>query len=82
MLYGVLHSDLNGKNKILYPGDTLLVQPGVWHSFWTDAGCIFEEVSTTHFDDDSFYKDKKINDMKRKDRKTFVNHWGRFEIPA
>ena len=82
VLYGVLHSDLNGKNKILYPGDTLLVQPGVWHSFWSDAGCIFEEVSTTHFDDDSFYKDKKINNMKREDRKTFVNHWGRFEIPA
>ncbi len=81
VLYGILHSDLNGTHKTLHPGDTLLVQPGVWHSFWTDDGCIFEEVSTTHFDDDSFYKDKKINNMKREDRKTFVNHWGRFEIP-
>ena len=82
VLHGTLHSDLNGTHKILYPGDTLLVQPGVWHSFWTDDGCIFEEVSTTHFDDDSFYKDKKINNMNREDWKTFVNQWGRFEIPA
>ena len=30
--------------------------------------------------DDSFYKDKTINSMKREERKTIVKHWGRFEI--
>ena len=40
----------------------------------------FEEISTTHFTDDSVYKDKKINEMKLSQRKTKVNHWGRYEI--
>ena len=54
--------------------------PGVWHSFTTETGCIFEEISTTHFTNDSVYKDKKINEMKTSERKTKVNHWGRYEI--
>ena len=52
----------------------------MWHGFWTDQGCVFEEISTKHYNDDSFYKDKKINLMKREDRKTIVNHWGRYEL--
>ena len=38
--------------------------PGVWHSFSTNEGCIIEEVSTTHFKNDSVYKDPYINDLK------------------
>ena len=33
------------------------------------------EVSTTHHNDDSFYKDKKIKVLKREQRKTFINNW-------
>ena len=80
VLYGDLTVYIDGHKKVLSPGETCLVQPGVWHNFGTENGCIFEEVSTTHYNDDSFYKDKKINDMKRSDRKTMVTHWGRFEI--
>ena len=57
-----------------------LIQQGVWHSFWTETGAIFEEISTTHFNDDSFYEDKAINQIPRPARKTRVNHWGRYQI--
>jgi N-acetylneuraminate synthase len=57
-----------------------MVQAGVWHSFRTKNGCIFEEVSTTHYNDDSFYKDKRIASLERWERKTKVNHWGRWEL--
>jgi N-acetylneuraminate synthase len=80
VLYGVLLSKIDGRIRELYPGDTVLVQPGVWHSFWTDTGVIFEEVSTTNYNDDSFYEDKRINKMKRSERKTTVDNWGRFQL--
>ena len=56
-----------------------LIQPGVWHSFWTFTGCIFEEISTTHYNDDSFYADKSINELDRSQRKTVLDNWGRFQ---
>ncbi len=80
VLYGTLHATVDGHERTLHPGETCLIQPGVWHSFWTDTGCVFEEVSTTHYNDDSFYADKDINRMERADRKTKVDHWGRFEL--
>lgn len=83
VLHGVLYSEINGRTRELYPGDTVLVQPGVWHSFWTkESGVIFEEVSTTHYNDDSFYQDPKINQLTRAERKTQVDHWGRFQLPG
>lgn len=80
VLSGVLELEVEDRRKTLYPGDTLLVLPGVWHSFWTDTGVIFEEISTTHYNDDSFYADKAINKMERSDRKTTVKHWGRHQL--
>ncbi len=80
VLSGQLHITVDGHKRTLEAGETCLVQPGVWHSFRTDAGCVFEEVSTTHFNDDSYYADKIINKMERADRKTKVHHWGRFEL--
>ncbi len=77
IIYGNLETLTDGHRRTLHPGETLLVQPGVWHSFWSDNGCVFEEVSTTHFNDDSIYNDKKINDMKREQRKTSATNWGR-----
>ncbi|MCZ6784305.1 MAG: N-acetylneuraminate synthase family protein [Proteobacteria bacterium] len=80
VLHGVLHSEIDGIQRQLGPGETVLVQPGVWHSFWTETGVIFEEVSTTHYNDDSFYADKRINKLERHERKTVVDHWGRFQL--
>ncbi len=80
VLSGVFESVIDGHHKVLLPGETALVQPGVWHEFWSKDGCIVEEVSTTHYDDDSVYNDKKINDLERSERKTVVKNWGRFEL--
>ena len=81
ILSGILYSELEGKETKLYPGDTQVVKPGVYHRFRTDKnGCIFEEVSTTHRNDDSFYQDAKINSMLRSERKTFIKNWGTHEL--
>ncbi|WP_413682942.1 N-acetylneuraminate synthase family protein [Prochlorococcus sp. MIT 1011] len=80
VLYGVLETIVDGHRKTLHPGEMQLVQPGVWHSFWTDTGCVFEEVSSTHYNDDSVYNDRRINSLQRDQRKTVVDHWGRFQV--
>ena len=80
VLHGTLIVNIDGHVRTMHAGETALVQSGVWHSFWSDSGCVFEEISTTHYNDDSFYKDKSINKMQRSERKTIVNHWGRFEL--
>lgn len=81
VLHGELRIFVDGRERVLLPGDTCLVLPGVWHSFWTPTGCVIEEVSTTHFNNDSVYKDNVINQLERHQRKTKVNHWGRWELP-
>jgi sialic acid synthase SpsE/mannose-6-phosphate isomerase-like protein (cupin superfamily) len=80
VLWGVLEMEIEGRRRTLHPGDIQLVQQAVWHEFWTDTGAIVEEISTTHFNDDSFYADKEINRKERSERKTIVNNWGRYQI--
>jgi len=80
VLSGTFECVIDGHKRTMNPGETALVQPGVWHEFWSKNGCIVEEVSTTHYDDDSVYNDKKINDLNRSERKTKVKNWGRFEL--
>ena len=79
VLSGVLEMTVEGRRRTLHPGDIQLVQQGVWHEFWTSTGVVFEEISTTHFKDDSFYEDKSINQSGTA-RKTIVNQWGRNRI--
>ena len=79
VLHGVLEMVVEGRRRTLYPGDIQLIQQGVWHEFWTDTGVIFEEISTTHFANDSYYEDKTIN-QRGSARKTVVNQWGRYQI--
>jgi N-acetylneuraminate synthase len=80
VLHGILEMVIEGRRRTLYPGDTQLVQQGVWHQFWTDTGVIFEEISTADCPNDSFYEDKDINHMPRAARKTRVNQWGRYQL--
>jgi sialic acid synthase SpsE/mannose-6-phosphate isomerase-like protein (cupin superfamily) len=82
VLHGVLQCEIDGHRRTLEPGDTALVMPGVFHSFWTDTGVIFEEISTRDTEGDSFYEDKRINKLARGERKTRVDHWGRFQIQS
>lgn len=81
ILSGQLVSILDKKKHTMYPGDLIDVKPGIWHEFYAkNEGCIFEEISTTSYSDDSFYQDPVIKKMTRNQRKTFVKSWGRFEI--
>lgn len=80
----VLHGDLvltiDGKEHILTPGEQITVFPGQWHEFTSKNGCIFEEISTTAHKGDSFYKNPDIAGLDTNQRKTVVDHWGRFVL--
>jgi len=80
VLYGQLECTVDGRHRTLLPGESVVVLPGVWHSFRTEGGVIFEEISSRDHDNDSFYEDKSINKLARAERKTVVDHWGRFQI--
>jgi sialic acid synthase SpsE/mannose-6-phosphate isomerase-like protein (cupin superfamily) len=75
LLDGDLEITKDGAKTRLQPGGIFLVEPNQWHKFATLDGCIFEEVSTTHFNNDSFYEDPNIARMPREDRKTKVDNW-------
>ena len=75
LLAGDLEIVLNGEKHKLHPGDIFLVEPNGWHKFHTLDGAIFEEVSSTHYNNDSFYEDPRIAQMAREERKTNVDNW-------
>lgn len=76
IISGSLISNLNGKKKTLNPGQILHIKKNSWHEFKAGKeGCIFDEISTTSYKDDSFYKDKKIKKLTRDFRKTYINKW-------
>tara|TARA_Y100000310_G_scaffold342034_1_gene443437 strand:- start:9767 stop:11335 length:1569 start_codon:yes stop_codon:yes gene_type:complete len=73
VLYGDLNITLAGEEKLLKAGDMLTVERNTPHDFSSEKGCIFEEVSTTHYKNDSFYEDRNI--MENTDRKTQMTFW-------
>ncbi|MBW1849958.1 MAG: N-acetylneuraminate synthase family protein [Deltaproteobacteria bacterium] len=79
LLCGDLEVELEGKRITPNAGDTILVRPGEWHKFHTLGGAIFEEVSTTHFNNDSFYEDERIARLPREARKTVIANWNAME---
>lgn len=80
LLSGRLVVSLEDREKIIEPGDTLLVPRGVRHSFHTSEGAILEEISTTHLNDDSFYDEQSIQEKPREERKTKLVNWGRHQF--
>jgi len=76
VLFGTLTLIDNKKKYFLTKGDKVDLQKSGLHSFVAGReGCIFEEISTTALNTDSFYKDKKINSLPKDVRKTYVNNW-------
>ena len=67
--------NIDGKKSKLCLGDTVLIKPNQWHKFHTLDGAIFEEVSTTHYNDDSIYEDERIARLPRNERKTQITNW-------
>lgn len=75
LLWGELTLNRDGQDEHLKSGDVAIIERGTWHSFKTDKGAIFEEVSTTHVKGDSYYKDLAIAKLDVKERKTVVENW-------
>ncbi|MFO0963585.1 MAG: N-acetylneuraminate synthase family protein [Phycisphaerales bacterium] len=75
LLYGDLEIVRNGERTALRPGDIALVERGMWHSFSSRHGAIFEEVSTTHVVGDSYYEDPAIASVDPMQRKTVLESW-------
>lgn len=73
IVYGKMILDLNGEKKEFREGDFVLVQRNDKHSFGSETGCVFEEISTTHYKGDSFYDDQTI--LKNDKRKTELTYW-------
>lgn len=73
----VLHGDvtlyLDDEKHTLNRGDVITIEPEVRHRFETTNGCVIEEVSSTHYIDDSYYVDPAI--VANQNRKTFISHW-------
>jgi mannose-6-phosphate isomerase-like protein (cupin superfamily) len=64
---------LNGTARQFGPGDIILVERGVRHSFYSGRGAAIEELSSTHYGNDSYYTDPSV--PAGKDRKTLVTYW-------
>ncbi len=76
VLYGSMEATIGKEKRPLKAGDMLTVERGVNHDFATAEGVVFEEVSTTHYKNDSFYEDAAVADNKdRKTELTFRSDW-------
>jgi sialic acid synthase SpsE/quercetin dioxygenase-like cupin family protein len=73
VLYGELRLVLDGVEQICPPGSVITIERGVKHAFDSSGGAVFEEISSTHHADDSFYTDVTIT--KNQDRKTLLRYW-------
>ena len=71
--HGDFDVTLDGETQTYSPGDVITIKPGVKHAFSTESGGVIEEISTTHFVNDSFYTDPLI--AKNENRKTLLSHW-------
>ena len=73
VLYGSIELELDGQFQTCAPGDVITIEPGTRHAFISPKGAVIEEISSTHFIDDSYYTDEKI--ASNKQRKTLLTHW-------
>ena len=68
--FHVLSGDLIVNGTTLTLGDVYHVAPGVYHSFSSVGGCVFEEISTHAEPNDSEYADPAIQMLDPSERKT------------
>ncbi|OQS11546.1 spore coat protein [Chromobacterium violaceum] len=73
VLYGEMTIWLDDEERQAQAGDVITVQRGVRHRFHSRNGVVFEEISSTHYVDDSYYTDERIS--ANQDRKTRLTYW-------
>ena len=73
VLDGDVRLTLDGTVKECWRGDVVTVNRGTKHPFSSENGAIIEEISSTHYKDDSYYTDEAI--LRNRDRKTVLSYW-------
>jgi len=71
VIYGSIELTIDDVLQILQPGDIVTILPNQRHAFASPNGAILEEISSTHFENDSYYTDPVIS--QNMNRKSFVN---------
>lgn len=66
VLFGELEIECDGVKEVIRKGETKTVERNVMHGFSSATGCVFEEISTTHYLNDSFYEEPQKLIMPRK----------------
>lgn len=59
VLHGELKIICDRTEEVIHKGETKTVERNVLHSFSSDTGCVFEEISSKHYVDDSFYEEQE-----------------------
>jgi len=75
VLSGVLKLFVGGQGLEFCAGEIYTVEREIRHAFTSETGCIFEEISTTHIRNDSFYDDPVIAKRDALERKTILENW-------
>ena len=73
VLYGDVEIILDGTVKTCKRGDIVTVERGMKHIFSSKGGAVIEEISSTHYKDDSYYTDSAI--AYNPNRKTVLTYW-------
>ena len=73
ILHGNVTVNVAGITKGNKNGELIIVEREKKHSFGSETGAVIEEISTTHYKDDSIYDDVSISN--NKNRKTSLTFW-------
>ena len=77
---GVLHLGLDGREKVLYPGDTIVIPRGAWHEILPSKGVVVEEISSPAKNDVIHFSDKQVENATEEKRATHLRYWGRHQF--
>lgn len=75
ILTGNIELTIDKQHYKLNAGEVFTIEHGISHSFYSESGCVFEEISTTHLTNDSYYEDEVIAQKQLTERKTIVTDW-------
>lgn len=75
LLWGDLEMTVEHCTRRPRRGETVLIKPGYNHEFRSRGGAVFEEISTHHERNDSFYEDPEISRQDPLLRKTILREW-------
>ena len=73
VLSGILDVCIEGEKFSVLEGGIINIERGQMHSFSSEKGVIFEEISTTYMLNDSFFEDASLDSVPYCDRKTIYN---------